>query len=263
MSWICDYCSSNNDEETRVCFVCGCCRSAASIREARRKAKQKKIREFANWLYNKVFFAIKIAVISVVALFIIGLIIRIVQGDLITCMENNAAVIIRTMLKKMQIFAYNCGNCFEKVAIFSDFAELTENGSAVAKRLSEGGLEFLSNFMHMLPSGAKFDYFSVIFDRFYSNAATICHNVNLIFVSAVGRKTSCDFLYIKDLSCRIGSAFSVKFEKIVEYGLYIFGNAEKNIMNFSDKIHGVAENNLASIEPDGKIANRIVALFKK
>ena len=39
MSWVCEYCSSANDESQRECFVCGNSRSAASIRAAKRERR--------------------------------------------------------------------------------------------------------------------------------------------------------------------------------------------------------------------------------
>lgn len=43
MNWICDCCSSVNEERETECFVCGEPRSAAAVREAKRRAREEKL----------------------------------------------------------------------------------------------------------------------------------------------------------------------------------------------------------------------------
>ncbi len=51
MSWICDYCSTSNEDSSTECFVCGESRSEASLREARARLHEERVEKF-----NKLFY---------------------------------------------------------------------------------------------------------------------------------------------------------------------------------------------------------------
>lgn len=86
MSWVCDFCSTCNEEKTLECFVCGQPRSAESIREGKERLKAERFVRFNKFIFDvvysklKIVFASSIAVASVVT--IVWLIIKITHGNL-------------------------------------------------------------------------------------------------------------------------------------------------------------------------------------
>ena len=80
VSWICDECSSNNDDDTLECFVCGARRSQASLREAARRRRREKCNAVGEVLTAKVFPALWIAALSAAALVVLGVILCVVTG---------------------------------------------------------------------------------------------------------------------------------------------------------------------------------------
>ena len=69
MSWICDYCSTTNEDHNTECFVCGKSRSKESIREAKRIAREERSRTVNAEIYQKTTRAGKIVCFSSIALF--------------------------------------------------------------------------------------------------------------------------------------------------------------------------------------------------
>ncbi len=74
MSWVCEYCSTSNDDHDTVCFVCGKERSVESIREAKRIAAEEKSEHICEITYKcatlvgKIFFILTIVLFSVMIL---------------------------------------------------------------------------------------------------------------------------------------------------------------------------------------------------
>lgn len=77
MNWICDYCSTSNENEIKECFVCGRSRSEASILESRRKQREHEIEKINSYLYRTIFSRIKyifltLIIVSVILISILG-----------------------------------------------------------------------------------------------------------------------------------------------------------------------------------------------
>ncbi len=53
MNWKCDVCDTYNDESVIACYVCGQARSAASIREGKRRNKEVRKLKIHNDIYIK------------------------------------------------------------------------------------------------------------------------------------------------------------------------------------------------------------------
>lgn len=47
MPWICEYCSTDNEDKERECFVCGARRSMRAIRRAKKEARRRRALSFA------------------------------------------------------------------------------------------------------------------------------------------------------------------------------------------------------------------------
>lgn len=98
MSWICEVCSTNNDEKDIECFVCGTARSEASIREGRIRAREEKTRKFEDNVYKNGMFVLKLGFILSAALMVVAVIIKVAQGTLFTDIEENGGFFISTMI---------------------------------------------------------------------------------------------------------------------------------------------------------------------
>ena len=64
MSWVCSYCSSNNEDGVSVCFVCGTERSAEEIRAAKIE-KRKRLAEVKTAKRRKLFAKIESGTLSI------------------------------------------------------------------------------------------------------------------------------------------------------------------------------------------------------
>lgn len=135
MSWVCDICSCNNDDESMECFVCGTHRSAESIRHGKIRMREKRREAFQEQLCNKTTFASKLLMIVVGVIFIIGCIIKIVQKTILVDFEDNFLALITTA--KENILDYDpksfgiyfisniksngiyIGRCFSELNIFA------------------------------------------------------------------------------------------------------------------------------------------------
>jgi len=91
VSWICEECSSNNDDDSMECFVCGAHRSRASLREAARRKREQRRDAVGAVLCTKVFTGLKIAALSAAALLVIGLILCVVTGRALLPTEQTAS----------------------------------------------------------------------------------------------------------------------------------------------------------------------------
>lgn len=92
LSWICDICSSSNDDSSVECFVCGQHRSEASIKEAKQRAKEEKRKNKVERIFkysSKIAQVMFIASISISTLFAtIMLIVLTVNGNLSLIISN-------------------------------------------------------------------------------------------------------------------------------------------------------------------------------
>ena len=79
MSWICDYCSTANEDRDTECFVCCRERSKESIRAAKRAAREERNKRINEAIYKgititgKVMFFSSIVLFSVIALIVLCL----------------------------------------------------------------------------------------------------------------------------------------------------------------------------------------------
>lgn len=138
LSWLCDNCSCNNDDEVNECFVCGEHRSAESIRLARIRAIEKKRDAFNEQLYNKTTFISKLLLIVVGVLFVIGGIIKIAQGTILVDFERNFLQTITTAKENI----LTCD--FKSFGVFC-ILNVKENSLLIGRCLSEFNIDLLKN----------------------------------------------------------------------------------------------------------------------
>lgn len=69
MSWICDYCSTANEDRDTECFVCGRERSKESIREAKRAAREERTKRINEVIYKSTTITGKVLCFSTIVLF--------------------------------------------------------------------------------------------------------------------------------------------------------------------------------------------------
>ena len=69
MSWICDYCSTANEDRDKECFVCGRERSKESIREAKRAAREERTKRINEVVYKSTTITGKVMCFSSIVLF--------------------------------------------------------------------------------------------------------------------------------------------------------------------------------------------------
>ena len=69
MSWICDYCSTANEDHDTECFVCGRERSMESIREATRIAREERTKRINEIIYKSATITGKVLCFSSIVLF--------------------------------------------------------------------------------------------------------------------------------------------------------------------------------------------------
>lgn len=92
MSWICENCSTVNEDSMSLCFVCGTKRSEEQILEAKRIVREEKTNRVNTIIYNvvtitgKVLFFSSIALFSVVLLIVLFL--RMRNGELDDLIQN-------------------------------------------------------------------------------------------------------------------------------------------------------------------------------
>ena len=69
MAWICEACSSNNEDRSRECFVCGTRRSMRAIRRAKREARHRKFIDVSAGIIKGVLIGATVQLITAAALF--------------------------------------------------------------------------------------------------------------------------------------------------------------------------------------------------
>ena len=136
MSWICDYCSTANEDHDTECFVCGRERSKESIMEAKRAAREERMRHIHEVIYKSTTITGKVLCVSSIVLFsVISLIVLYVRmrsgllGDLvyvgIAIVENvgeNLAMLYQfnvrdIFLGLLDSAAENIGDNFESICL--------------------------------------------------------------------------------------------------------------------------------------------------
>lgn len=80
MSWICENCSSVNESDASVCFVCGTERSKESYLQEKREQRAARFNAIGDFLIKKVYLGIEIALIAVAVILFAALIIAIFTG---------------------------------------------------------------------------------------------------------------------------------------------------------------------------------------
>ena len=104
MSWVCEVCSTNNDDDVKECFICGCERSAASIREGKRKAREARLDKISSVLCDDVLRGIKIGTMVAGALILLACIIKIATGRLFADLEVNISGLFGSIPNRFSLF---------------------------------------------------------------------------------------------------------------------------------------------------------------
>lgn len=83
MSWICDLCSTNNEDDTSVCFVCGTPRSKESYAASRIRKRERIYNMVGDFLVRKVYLGLLIALLCLILIFFVGSLIGILTGGVL------------------------------------------------------------------------------------------------------------------------------------------------------------------------------------
>ena len=132
MSWICDICSSANEDSTTECFVCGQARSRESIlleRRERRERKTKKIftsvDKSSNIILKTIFILATVLSATLISILIIKKAINGELGDIIECLialGNNCVSSFTELFLQIgnvfeSYFGENFLNTFDNLAV--------------------------------------------------------------------------------------------------------------------------------------------------
>ena len=253
LSWVCDTCSCNNDDDVLECFVCGSHRSKASIREAARRRREKKMNALADMLYSKVFRSIKIGTVVVGALFIIAFVIRIVQGNLFADLETNIGAITSTVSFQARSFVSRwssfdiLGKWLPKVGIIVLFVQyldipisLKEAGASMVDLACSNIHHITANFFCMLPSATKFDEFLVINNKMAERGSCL-ESYCQYSLDTINHK----FLGIKDVARCIVDTARLNIERI--------------LLIIDSGVHS----GTVSVQNCGNYINRVISKFRK
>ena len=283
MSWVCDTCSCNNDDDVLECFVCGSHRSEASIREAERRLREKKMDDFAETLYSKVFGSIKIATIVIGALFIVACIIRIVQGNLFADLEINTKAIINTSSAQARLFASQWSNFdisavwLSKTKIVTLFMQsldipisFKEIGLSMADLLRGNMMLIYSNFLFIWPI-AKFDHFVILYEKVHNNVLLIGADVMEMLPSTVkfetfsviNNKMTERTPYFENIYKYCLNATNDKFVGIKNYAIFIMDTAQSNIERILLIIDSAVNRGTSNVQSRGNYLNRVISKFRR
>lgn len=126
MSWVCDFCSSSNDDSVVECFVCGQRRSEASIQEARRRAREEKERRVMEKILkyssqtSKILFIVSVSVSTLTTTLM--LVLMMINGNLSTIIESGIAIGKHFGVRISESFVGNTGaiiHCIADSALLS------------------------------------------------------------------------------------------------------------------------------------------------
>lgn len=143
MSWVCEYCSSANDEGQRDCFVCGNPRSAASIRAAKRERRAERTVRTGRRLWRginiggRVLFYASIALLTVMAGVIIAM--KINDRALDDLSDVAAALLAHIGVNLECVFGDRTGGNSILVAFRELFISRNDKFAAIGARLSGMG----------------------------------------------------------------------------------------------------------------------------
>ena len=283
MSWVCDTCSCNNDDDVLECFVCGSHRSEASIREAERRLREKKMDDFSEMLYSKVFGSIKIGTIVVGTLFVVVCIFRILQGNLFTDLEVNTNAIINTSSFQAKLFVDRwsnfdvLGGWVSKTEIVTWFMQsldmpffFKEAVLSMFGLLSSNMLLIYSNLLCMLPI-AKFDHFVIIYETLHNNILLIVANAATMVPSTtkfdaffvINNKMTARGSYFENVYQDCLNTASDKFIGIKSYTMFIVDIVQSNIERALLIIDSIVHRGTISLQCSGNYINRVVSKFRK
>lgn len=195
MSWVCDNCSCNNDDEVNECFVCGTARSAESIRLARIKAIEKKREAFNDILYSRTSLAGELLMITASAMFIVACIIKIVQGSLIFDLENSLHNILSVVETNLQCeylksagkyLVPTFGQKGETVRAFLSGNNITTlinmTIPLVQSKFEDNFVSLTVVITSMLPSSVKFDAMLLVTNLVQNKSATSLNVFEQFFI---------------------------------------------------------------------------------
>lgn len=153
MSWICDYCSTANEDCDTECFVCGRERSKESILEAKRAAQEERTKHINEVIYKsatitgKVMCFSSIALFSVIAIILLYLKIQNASlGDLIYSgiaiadnIGNNfkllfSANVVSIATQLFHSIVINTGKNIEEICMYTAYT-LQSNGECIVFEL--------------------------------------------------------------------------------------------------------------------------------
>ena len=185
MSWVCDTCSCNNEDDALECSICGETRSMASIREGKRREREKRLEEISSFVYDKLFFGIKLATMILGVLVLLAFIIKIASGSLFFDLKVNFDMLFGLILQNIRLFFTRLNS----VNFFGIILDRLRNSGAFFKYA--GVPSFFSNVLGCMFSSA-FLAFGLTFDNFISvlpsvnklsSAAAMCGRIKTGFLN--------------------------------------------------------------------------------
>lgn len=218
MSWICDTCSTANEDHDRECFVCGEARSAESIREAERAEREARAERRSSTIYKcatvtgKVLFFSSIALFSVVALILLFLKMR--NGAISDIVFVLFTIVENVVDQFMSLFGVNI------VFLF------TQLGDSPIKHLGRNFVEVFSQMGSTLYEG-----FRCVVTEMFVNRSDKFENPEQVAVAVrdqiVGALISRGTIVSHLLSQVWGQIVST-----VNNGIAIFQNAKEAVLQF-------------------------------
>lgn len=199
MSWVCDNCSTINEEHDTTCFVCDEPRSIESIREAKRVVREAKIEKAMEAMYKstticgKAMFIISVSVFFIVAIILVAQ--RIINGDF-----NEFYVSLSSIFKNIKISLTNFGGNFPEIwnaAVIPKASGIPDNTVAIFEKI-----------------GVNFEY---IFTEVMNNLVSIIRTKGEILIGIIAE--------IFDIFQRKFTNLKIIFEKL-------FFKAKGNFLQF-------------------------------
>lgn len=209
MSWICDYCSTANDDRSKQCFVCGKERSKESIREANRAKITQTLQRICKITIKagKISFFSSVALFSI--LFLITFVIKVRVGSIGDFLKVGSSLLGIAALNIKELFGDNLIYLFQQ-SVWPNFVILGKN---FAEGLFETAI--LDN-LGYIPIVA-------VFEKFKGNLWTLFGNL----VSSVS-KIGVTLMAFWQIICS-----SIAFFKEKLFG--VLGNFDEMVQNIKNK----------------------------
>ena len=197
MSWVCDMCSTDNDDADEICFVCGARRSAESIKREREEKRAERLEKLRQIILNRGMLIMKIVFFSAGIVCLAMVIALIIYGIVVSRMDG----FFKTTTDLLKRFGAVLSNVF-----LSSFPALFRRSGEVWPGVFESAAAFGSAAAHRFTS-----VFFVMFKGFFSRLGG---HIALLFSRAIPEAAKRIWFGIGDILSSLSKVFSRIFGKI-------------------------------------------------